>query len=118
MRRMTLLLTILIGAVFVLTAGCVSREVTRTEVSEPATQREVVVVKEQPPSLPAPRVESPGVAPSPGSTWVPGYWEWNGRDYVWVSGKWVNAQPGSVWVSGHWEQTGSGWQWVPGYWRQ
>lgn len=47
--------------------------------------------------------------PSPGYVWIPGYWDWNGSDYVWMSGKWMELPtPQATWVPGHWEQTGSG----------
>lgn len=66
---------------------------------------------------PAPVVEVVPAPPAPGYVWQPGYWSWNGVQYVWVPGAYVVAptlapcgsqEPGSgmapagMWVAGHW----------------
>jgi hypothetical protein len=62
------------------------------------------------------------VAPAPpavGYVWRPGYWGWNGAQYVWVPGAYVAAPyPGAVWVPGRWVVRGGGWVWIGGYWRR
>jgi len=67
---------------------------------------------------PAPVVERVVVAPRPGYVWTPGYYRWNGRAYVWVSGRYVvPPRPRAVWVAGHWAHDRRGWFWVAGTWR-
>ena len=57
-------------------------------------------------------------APFPGSVWQPGFWNWNGVQYVWVPGVYARPPvPGQVWVSGRWVPRGAGWYWSGGYWR-
>ena len=38
---------------------------------------------------PAPVVEAVPAPPAPGYVWQPGYWSWNGFQYVWVPGVYV-----------------------------
>ena len=45
-------------------------------------------------SPPAPVVETIPPPPVPGSVWTPGYWSWNGVEYVWVPG---SLRPGGRW---------------------
>jgi WXXGXW repeat (2 copies) len=67
---------------------------------------------------PAPVVERAVVAPGPGYVWLPGYYRWDGRAYVWVPGRHVlPPRPRAVWVPGHWAQERRGWFWVEGRWR-
>jgi hypothetical protein len=49
--------------------------------------------------------------------WQPGYWRWNGQEYVWMEGHYA-ARPrtGAVWVPGHWEHRELGWVFVDGHW--
>ena len=72
----------LLTALFVASIGCVSvPALARTNVDffvnvgPPAVQYEYV---------PAPRY---------GYTWVPGYWDWRGRNQVWVEGSWFRDRP-------------------------
>jgi len=65
---------------------------------------------------PAPRVE---VVPPPrvGYVWAPGYWRWNGRRHVWVSGVWVSARPGWRYEPDAWVQGPNGrWHLRRGHW--
>lgn len=55
-------------------------------------------------------------APAPGYVWAPGYYGWNGYQYIWVSGRWLAPQPGFVWVADRWERRGPYWQRVQGHW--
>jgi len=67
---------------------------------------------------PPPVAEVVTVTPGPGYVWVPGYHQWNGSAYVWVSGRWeIGPNPRARWVGGHWQHSGRGWYWVPGHWR-
>jgi hypothetical protein len=65
---------------------------------------------------PASRAEP--VAPREGYIWAPGYWEWNGRAYKWVSGTYVYERRGAHWVADRWEQVGPHWQHLRGHWEQ
>jgi len=74
-----------------------------------------VYVRTGPPPIVA---ERPIVAPGPAYVWQPGFYRWSGRDYVWVSGRWVIPPgPTAQWVPGHWRQDRHGWFWVEGRWR-
>jgi hypothetical protein len=67
---------------------------------------------------PVPVIET--VQPPPGSNyyWVPGFWVWDGHQYVWRHGKYmVRPWSTAVWVPGHWAHHVRGWYWVPGHWR-
>jgi hypothetical protein len=35
--------------------------------------------------------------PTPGMTWVAGYWHWDSLRYVWIPGRWVTPPPGQRW---------------------
>jgi hypothetical protein len=55
------------------------------------------------------RVESYGVAPGPGLTWVGGYWGWQDGRYAWVPGSWRRPPHArSVWAPGYWEHRRDG----------
>ena len=67
---------------------------------------------------PAPMVERQLDSPGPGYVWQPGYYRWNGRDYVWVAGRYERAPRARArWQPGHWEHARGGWYWVEGRWR-
>jgi hypothetical protein len=67
-------------------------------------------------ALPAPVAEVVPAPPAPGYVWQPGYWSWNGVQYVWVPGAYVVAPYlNAVWVPGAWVRRGPGW--VAGHWR-
>ena len=68
---------------------------------------------------PAPVVEVVPPLPAPGYVWQPGYWSWNGFQYVWVPGAYA-APPfvHATWVPPIWIRHGHGWRWVPGHWRR
>jgi WXXGXW repeat (2 copies) len=50
-----------------------------------------------------------------GYAWAPGYWEWNGRFFHWVSGTWIAERRGS-WIPDHWDPVGNQWHYVRGHW--
>ena len=64
---------------------------------------------------PAPRYEVVPVVPS-GYVWVPGYWDWNGHRYHWVSGHRVRAQHGAAWVPHRWVEDHGRWHMERGHW--
>jgi WXXGXW repeat (2 copies) len=58
-----------------------------------------VIVHAGPP--PAVVVERPGSPLHPGWVWMPGYYRWNGRRYIWVGGYWAKPpRPRAVWIPG------------------
>jgi len=68
---------------------------------------------------PAPRYEDKGFNPDPlHMTWQPGYWDYGGSGYSWVSGKYI-SKPNftAVWAPDHWIRHTYGWAFVPGYWQ-
>ena len=69
---------------------------------------------------PAPVAETPPPPPHEGWVWQPGYQKWDGSQYVWVPGTYVQApQPKAEWIPGHWKDQGDGsYLWVEGHWRQ
>ena len=67
---------------------------------------------------PAPRVESIGVAPTPGYVWIDGYWNWVGDRHEWVPGHWTMPRYGRHWVAHQWMRRGDGWYLRPGHWER
>jgi hypothetical protein len=76
-------------------------------------ERQVVVAQ---PAPPAPLAEPILVPPAPDAYWVQGNWRWNGYQYVWIAGRWVQARPGEVLAPAHWENDGVRWVYHPEYW--
>lgn len=75
----------------------------------------VIYVQSAPPP---PRVEQMLRTPGSGQLWIPGYWAWRFRAYVWVPGTWVMVEPGfHEWAPGHWARDHHGWFWIEGRWR-
>ena len=67
---------------------------------------------------PPPPVENHAAPPTPGETWVPGFWGWNGSRYVWNRGRWsAPPQPGMTWEEGKWENRAGKWEFREGRWR-
>jgi hypothetical protein len=64
---------------------------------------------------PAPRHEVVPVERR-GYAWVPGYWNWNGRRYVWVRGHSVRAHRGAHWVPYGWAEDHGRWRMNRGHW--
>ncbi len=68
------------------------------------------------PQIPAEQVS----APPPSSAvliWQPGHFDWNGIDYAWIPGKWVDrAGHGTLWQDGYWQQSGQTSVWIPAHW--
>jgi hypothetical protein len=58
----------------------------------------------------------PGLAPADNLIWTPGYWAWNGFQYVWMGGQWAVAQADWVWMPAHYIVTPRGCIFVSGYW--
>jgi len=77
----------MIGAAALATLGC--RTVIREQpvvVADTRTTTQPIIIQSE--TMPPPRVEQPGPAPT----------------------------PQDVWVAGHWEKTSAGWSWKAGHW--
>jgi hypothetical protein len=66
---------------------------------------------------PPARAENPPPSSSPLAMWQPGHWSWNGSQYVWMAGHYVERPSSSAnWIPGYWQQGAGGWTWVDGRW--
>ncbi len=79
---------------------------------------EVVAPKPPPPV----RYEAPPPPPPERAelvVWDPGHWRWNGRDWAWVPGRYIERPRREAhWVPGRWAERPDGtWAWVEGRWR-
>ncbi len=73
-----------------------------------------VSVNFAPPEIPV--YEQPPL-PDPGYLFVPGYWAWDGTDYYWVPGTWVEPPVGGMlWTPGYWGYQDGFYAWNDGYW--
>ena len=69
------------------------------------------VPQAQPESVPLPPVSSKPLL------WQPGHYEWNGAEFVWYKGEWIErADRSTLWQDGFWQKQGSIFVWVPGHW--
>ena len=90
-----------------------SVQVSEATLTEPAV--ETVVIAPNPP--PPTRAEIPPPAPSPQALWRFGHWSWNGTQFVWNPGQYVERPfPAASWIPGYWEQRPEGWIRVDGQW--
>src|SRR5579862_5453244 len=73
-------------------------------------------IQTQTPPPPLPDYDQPPI-PAPDDQWTPGYWNWNGYDYYWVPGTWVEPpQPELLWTPGYWGLVGAIFVFHQGYW--
>jgi len=94
-----------------LLAGCTHETVVVREEPEVRTVERIVV--EAPPT---PRVEQRPVGRS-GYVWIDGYYRHNGRQYVWVPGRYERLpRQEARWVPGRWDRTDRGYIWIEGRW--
>lgn len=83
-------------------------------VTTPAPGTTVIIAPNPPP---APEAETPPPPPSPTYVWDPGHWTWNGTQFSWEAGQYIEKpQALASFVPGHWEQNPGGWAWVPSQW--
>jgi hypothetical protein len=57
-------------------------------------------------------------APSPRHVWIDEDWRYEGNNYVYNGGRWVEPPAGyHRWIPGHWKNSPRrGWVWKPGRW--
>ena len=69
---------------------------------------------EAPPPL---QSEAPPPPPMAATIWVSGFWQWNGRVWVWVPGSWqMRPDAGSSWRPAEWKTRGTVHVLIPGGW--
>ncbi len=70
------------------------------------------------PAAPPPlQVEPAQVAPARTAVWVAGFWQWNGADWVWISGSWQLRPDARVtWRAPEWRPRGRVHVLIPGGW--
>jgi hypothetical protein len=69
--------------------------------------------------VPPPRYEAvPPPPPGPRAVWEPGHWQWDGRAYAWMGGRYIAYRPHHEhYMPGGWVRRGGGYVWVPAHWR-
>ncbi|MCP4448487.1 MAG: hypothetical protein GY811_24565 [Myxococcales bacterium] len=72
-----------------------------------------------PSAPPAPRVEAPALAVRGTLVWVPGFWQWDSKAWIWVAGSY-QAPPSATatWSPANWAVRGSVHVLIPGGWKQ
>jgi len=72
-----------------------------------------------PPPVPPPQEEVKPLPPLSAEVqiWRPGFWEWDGRGYVWVPGEFqLRGTHSGLFQPGHWQQSQGGWVWQTARW--
>lgn len=54
--------------------------------------------------------------PRAGFVWVPGYWQWTGYSYLWITGHWVPHRSGYYWHPPRYIRDGRYYRYNPGRW--
>jgi len=83
-------------------------------VQSPARGRALVDIEVRPP--PDRVVVVP--APRRGYIYAPGYWRWDGRQHVWVDGRFLRERRGEHWVPAHWEERHNRYHFEEGHWER
>lgn len=68
------------------------------------------------PTPPAPRLETPSLAPSNQSFWLPGHWAYEQNQYQWTPGYWTDRYSDWIWQPASYIRTPTGFVFVSGYW--
>ena len=88
-----------------------------TSAAKPGVEQDAIGFRVYAPfAPPAARVEVFGVAPSARHFWAPGYYRYNGREHVWVGGRWELRRDGFEFVTPHWVNRFGRWGYVPARW--
>lgn len=54
--------------------------------------------------------------PREGYVWTPGYWNYNGSQYEWIGGRFVEGHQGERWVPHRWEEHDGRYRLDVGHW--
>ena len=70
---------------------------------------------------PVPPLRAEQVPPPPRASvtliWRPGHYDWNGFEYTWIAGQWIDrGGRNSLWQDGYWRQVSGRSVWVPARW--
>lgn len=128
-------------------ARCWSADELRRRDALSQQRLQVALAPPKQPDGPPPPALAEAVPPklSANAEWRSGYWQWTGKDWVWLAGMWrvpdsdIAAEktttapeapppprteqaspppmPGAIWVAGFWQWSGSAWVWVAGSWQ-
>jgi len=79
----------------------------------------IIQSQKKPPPLLEELIPPPPKGPPDQFTWDFGHWHWDGQDYIWIPGHYVERPyRSSHWVRGNWAYDGNlNWTWTPGYWQ-
>jgi hypothetical protein len=90
-----------------------------TPAPEQFAQSTVVIAPNPPPPPQVETVPPPPSAEAHVMYWQPGHWMWNGVNWQWASGQYVQRPaPQAVWEPGHWvQQPTGGYVWMDGHWQ-
>lgn len=104
LRRLTLFIALATAAVSV---GCLG---------PPYVQGGLAIVVDVGPPAIHPEVRV--LAPGPEFLWVPGYWDWSERNWLWVSGSWQRPpHAGARWAAPRYRHRAGRWSYYRGHWR-
>jgi WXXGXW repeat (2 copies) len=129
--KMVVAVAMMLGALA--TAGCSTAQADDTGLAAPQETAETAPVENAastagvekdarffhfyaPFAPPAARFEIRGVAPSARHFWAPGYYRFDGRQHVWVAGRWVLRRDGFDFAGPRWVHRGARFEYLPGRW--
>jgi len=96
-------------------AACSAPPTPSTPQAVASTDAQSVIAAPHPP--PPRRAEIPPPSPSPQALWRFGNWRWDGQQYVWLPGQYMERpSPSANWRPGYWQEAPDGWMWVEGEW--
>jgi hypothetical protein len=98
-------------------AGCVAQPTRVVVRPAPVTVAEVVVRRPPPPLR---YIPPPPPPPRRAELWAwePAHWHWDGRDYRWVKGRYIQRPVREAeWVPAEWLARDGVWVYRPGHWR-
>lgn len=76
-----------------------------------------IVAPRAPPPMPMEPIPPMPLGRGDAMVWMPGYWRWDGMDYVWVSGAYADRpRREAYWIPARWEQRAGRWVYVEGHW--
>ncbi|WP_208726391.1 YXWGXW repeat-containing protein, partial [Corallococcus terminator] len=84
-------------------------------VEQPNADESGPIAPTAPPDMPS---ETPTARPYAGAVWTSGHWYWDGDQWLFKSGGWVERMPGYQYVNGYWAEDGDVWRWISGGWAQ
>ncbi len=106
-----------IAAISALPATSFAAEAAKAMTGHPGLSNPAPAVVHPAKPMPQPKQESVPKAPREGAYWAPGDYYYDGGDWGWADGYWLDAPiEDAMWVPGHWADHWWGNSWVPGHW--